>query len=65
MFDNVRIQLPLGPNENFIFAFSRNFRKNTNIFANISIRKLTLQAETLLILNTWGMGHQIEYCLLK
>jgi hypothetical protein len=69
MFDNVRIQLPLGPNENFIFAFSRNFRENfrenTNIFANISIRKLTLQAETLLILNTWGMGHQIEYCLLK
>jgi hypothetical protein len=24
-----------------------------------------LKAETLLIWNTWGMGHQIEYCLLK
>jgi hypothetical protein len=50
MWGNVGIQLPLGPNENFIFA---------------KIRKFTLKAETLLIWNTWGMGHQIEYCLLK
>jgi hypothetical protein len=34
-------------------------------FAKISLRKLTLQAETLLIWNTWGMGHQIEYGLIK
>jgi hypothetical protein len=34
MWGNVRIHLPLGPNENFIFAFSRkyeNFRENAKI----------------------------------
>jgi hypothetical protein len=45
-------------NENFIFAVRE-------IFAKISLRKLTLIAESLLMWNTWGMGHQTEYCLLE
>jgi hypothetical protein len=64
MVGNVRIQLPLGPKRKFhfrIFAkFSRNFCANGKIFAKISLRKLTLMAESLLMWNTWGMGHQIE-----
>jgi hypothetical protein len=42
-----------------------NFRANAKMFAKIVVRKLTLIAESLLMWNTWGMGHQIEYCLLK
>jgi hypothetical protein len=42
-----------------------NFRANAKNFAKISLRKLALIAESLLMWNTWGMGHQIEYFLLK
>jgi hypothetical protein len=51
-----------------IRKFSRkyeHYRENAKIFAKISLRKLTLKAETLLIWNTWGIGYQIEYCLLE
>jgi hypothetical protein len=72
MWGNFRIQLPLGPKRKFqfrIFAkFSRkyeNFRAKTKIFAKIPLLKLTLIAELLLMWNTWGMGHRLEYCLLK
>jgi hypothetical protein len=34
-----------------------HFRTNAKIFSKISSRKLTLIAESLLMWNTWGMGH--------
>jgi hypothetical protein len=41
------------------------FCANAKMFAQIFLQKLMLIAESLLIWSTWGMWHQIEYCLLK
>jgi hypothetical protein len=41
------------------------FFENAKIFLKISLRKLMIIAETLIMWNIWGMGHQIEYFLLK
>jgi hypothetical protein len=60
--NNVRIQLPLELKRKFQFL---HCRENFRIFVETSQRKLTKIVETLMIWTTWGMGHKIEFCLLK
>jgi hypothetical protein len=58
MYNNVRIQFPLGLKRKFSFSHLReNFRIFAKIFAKISLRKLTKIAETLVMWTVWGMGH--------